>query len=67
MAAELSAKKNSFPKIELESLVEQLVKEGKLKGDPQELYKNFLLQTNLSQKRVDEVSSLFGKIYVQLS
>ena len=65
MAAELGGKKIVFPKIEIESLVEQLVKEGKLKGDPQELYKNFLLETNLSQKRVDDVRSLCGKIYVQ--
>ena len=56
MSKELDAEKIVLPKIDLHALIEKLVEDGKLKGDPTDFYRNFVRETKISEKYINEVS-----------
>ena len=55
MSKELDAEKILLPKIDLQALIEKLVEDGKLKGDPTDFYRNFVRETKISEKYINEV------------
>lgn len=57
MSKELDAGKIVLPKFDLRAHIEKLVENGKIKGDPTDLYRNFVRETKISQKYIDEVRS----------
>ena len=57
MTKELDAEKIVIPKYDLRAHIEKLVEDGKIKGDPTDLYRNFVRETKISQKYIDEVRS----------
>ena len=57
MSKELDAEKIVIPKIDLRAVIKKLVEDGKLKGDPKDLYRNFVRETKISEKYINEVCS----------